>query len=102
MFERFASTFGHAIWRVFRETRAYSRASENEFRKIAHEGRAARHDDAVVYDVGREFWRSFLQDIFDGTHHGAKFLADGAHDFIRAYFQRARKPRQMVAPFHLH
>ncbi len=72
------------------------KTSSGKFRRLA---RAAGHNDTVVDDVGGEFWRSFLQDVFDGFYHIAEFAGDGFDDFIRLDFGRARKAGNKVAAF---
>ena len=102
MFQSFAGALGNTVGCVFGDPSFYAGATKDELGQIAQKRRAARHDDAVVDDVGSKLWWRILKHFFHCIDHTAQFLPYRTHYFIRANFNRARKTGQIIATFDHH
>src|SRR3989344_505879 len=102
MFECFAGAFCDTEGRIFSEMCFDSRTSVYELGEIAQEAGAARHDDAVVDNVGGQLRRRFLQDVLHRVDDGAKFAAYRAHYLVGADLKGARQSGKVIATFDLH
>ena len=92
MFERDAGAFDHAKKRIFGQSGFDSSLSINQIRQVAQLRRTTGHNNAVINDVGGQFRRSFLQNIFDRFYNLSQFCVNGFDYFVGADLRATGKP----------
>ena len=90
----------HTIERILGQNGFHSRTSKNKLGEVSKLGCASRHNYPLIYDVTRQLWWRFLQNIFYGFYHLAQVLAYSLYHFVCFYLKASRKSRNKIATFY--